>query len=245
MKKVFKVLLAEDDPSSAKLVMHALDRFNFDVTHVPDGMAALSKVRTHRFDLIISDIMMPYLDGLSFIEKASEYIRETPTIMLTAVGERKNVLRAAQRQVSFYILKPIDLETLMEKILQVLGIQVQDLISKKEHPFSILVTEPNPNQFRLDLKGCPKKGATEEIFPRLVSEIKAYNSDTILSIYLDEYFFVEAAGFRILDELILRIIKGNLLRVNQIHIYSNEIKETKLDIDKFPNLMSCKLEFRG
>lgn len=59
MYRLIKVLLAEDDENSAMLVKHAMDRFNFEVTHVPDGMAALSKVRNSDYDLIISDIMMP------------------------------------------------------------------------------------------------------------------------------------------------------------------------------------------
>ena len=118
MKRVYKVLLAEDDDNSAEVVIHTLDKYNFDVVHAVDGMAALSKVKTNSYDLIISDLMMPYLDGLAFLEKGAEHIKDTPTIMLTAAGERKNVLRAAQQHVNHYLLKPIDLEGLLEKVLQ-------------------------------------------------------------------------------------------------------------------------------
>lgn len=245
MHKLYKVLLAEDDENSAKLVVHALERFNFVVTHVPDGMAALSKVRVQDFDLIISDIMMPYLDGLSFIDKAQEFIRGVPTIVLTAVGERKNVLRAAQKHVSFYILKPVEVDALLEKVLLAMKLEVADLFDKRSKPLQVTVGESGENILSLRLEGCPKKNSQEEIFKK-VEDVLSKNSNLLLmDVVVDPIFFLEGNSFRVLDDFMLKVIKNTNLRGGNVRFFAHEIRESKLDPDKFPNLLSCKIEERG
>ncbi|MCC5814967.1 MAG: response regulator [Leptospira sp.] len=245
MFKLIKVLLAEDDENSAMLVKHAMDRFNFDVTHVPDGMAALSKVRTNDYDLIISDIMMPYLDGLSFIEKAQDFIRDTPVIVLTAVGERKNVLRAAQRHVKEYILKPIEIDALLEKVLIAMKMETTDLFVKKDKPLKINVSETGENLISLKLEGCPKKNSADEIYNRVHNIIETSSHIKQLFIEVDTHFFLEALSYRILDDFMLKLIKNTDIRGSGTTIYAPEIREARLDPDKFPNLLSCKIETRS
>lgn len=245
MYKLFKILLAEDDDNSAKILMHVLDRYNFAVTHVPDGMAALSKVRVNKYDLIISDIMMPYLDGLSFIEKAKEFSKDTPIILLTAVGERKNVLRAAKHLVSFYILKPIELDSIMEKILTAMNIDHGQLYEKKQFPFSVRVAEGMDNSVSVFLDGCPKKNSGEEIASMTLDILKSNKGIMGLDINIKETFFLEAMSFRVLDDFLLKIIRNTSIRSGNIRIFAPEVKEAKLDPDRFPNLLSCKFESRA
>lgn len=245
MQKVYSILLAEDDENSAKVVIHSLDKYNFDITHISDGMAALSRVKTNTYDLIISDLMMPYLDGLAFLEKGAEYIKDTPTIMLTAAGERKNVLRAAQQHVNHYLLKPIDLESLVEKVLHCLGILKEDLIDKKSYPLKISLEELPDDTVKLELKGCPKKNSSDEIYQRLSDFLSTHSTISKMEIHLDEYFFIESSRFRILDELILKIIRNTKIRSSTIRIIAEEIVHYLPDKTKFPNLMSCKIESRA
>ncbi|WCL49400.1 response regulator [Leptospira sp. GIMC2001] len=245
MQKVFKILLAEDDDNSAKVVIHSLDRYNFDVTHVADGMAALSKVRVNEYDLIISDIMMPYLDGLAFLEKAAEFIKETPTIVLTAAGERKNVLRAAQRQVSHYILKPIDVDGLMEKVLSTLTISKGELVEKRGFPLKISLNDGAAPSITLNLEGCPRKNSADEIAARVMDYIQARSTTSAMEINIQDVFFAESASFRILDEFLNKINKNTNLRSGQIQIFADEIIQAKLEPDKFPNLLSCKIQSRA
>lgn len=244
MYKLFKILLAEDDDNSAKIVMHVLDRYNFSVTHVPDGMAALSKVRINEYDLIISDIMMPYLDGLSFVEKAKEFSRDTPVILLTAVGERKNVLRAAKHLVSFYILKPIELDTIMEKIMIAMNIDQSQLYEKKQFPFTVRVSEGVDNSLSVFLDGCPKKNSGEEIASITLDALKSNKEILELNIIIHETFFLEAMSFRVLDDFLLKILRNTKIRSGNIRVFAPEVRAAKLDPDRFPNLLSCKFESR-
>lgn len=245
MQRMYRVLLAEDDENSAKVVIHLLEKYNFDVTHVPDGMAALTRVRVNKFDLIISDIMMPYLDGLGFVEKGQEFIRDTPVILLTAVGDRKNVLRAAQFQVNQYILKPIDVDSLMEKVIQAIQLQPGDLIEKKQFPFQIHTLEnSDDNCLMVLMEGCPKKNSGEIHAKTIIEKLSAQKNLMSMDISIQEIFFLESSCFRILDEICLRVIKATPLRGANIRIFAPEIRDAKLDPDKFPNLLSCKIESR-
>jgi DNA-binding response OmpR family regulator len=245
MKRVYSVLLAEDDENSAQVVIHALDKYNLDVTHANDGMAALSKVKTNSYDLIISDLMMPYLDGFAFLQKGAEYIKETPTVILTAAGERKNVLKAAQQHVNHYLLKPIDLESLIEKVTHCLKVKKEDLIDKKSFPLRINLAEEEENVLKLELMGCPKKNSSDEISQRCFDYLSTHSTINKMDIHIDEYFFIEASRFRILDELILKIIRNTKIRSSTIRIIAEEISHYMPDKDKFPNLMSCKVESRA
>ncbi len=242
MKKVYSVLVAEDDENSAKVVIHCLDKYNFDMTHVNDGMAALSKVKLNTYDLIISDIMMPYLDGLAFLEKASEFTKNTPSIILTAAGERKNVLRAAQQQVNHYLLKPIDIDGLIEKVLQCLKLEKMDLVEKKDYPFRIKISDAGNNIIKLDLEGCPKKNAGEEIGQRVLDFIETHSTAVSLEVWIDPVFFMEARRFKTLDDFIYKVYKNSKLRTSNICILSDEITKLLPEKEKFPNLMSCKME---
>ena len=244
MKKVYSVLVAEDDENSAKVVIHCLDKFNFDITHVSDGMAALSRVKLNTYDLIISDIMMPYLDGLAFLEKASEFTKNTPSIILTAAGERKNVLRAAQQQVNHYLLKPIEIDSLIEKVLQCLNLEKMDLVEKKEYPFRIKVSDGGNNNIKLELEGCPKKNAGDEIGQRVLDFIATHSTAVSLEVWVDPVFFMESSRLRILDDFIFKLNKNSKLRTSNIRILADEISELLPEKEKFPNLMSCKIESR-
>ena len=63
-----KILIAEDDASLNRLVCGHLNAHGYEATGVPDGRAALEKMETAHFDMLISDIMMPVMDGFSLAE---------------------------------------------------------------------------------------------------------------------------------------------------------------------------------
>lgn len=242
--KIYNVLLVEDDDNSAKLVTHALDRYNFRIVHAPDGMSALTKVRMENFDLVISDIMMPYLDGLSFLEKAQDFIKNTPVIILTAVGDRKIVLRAAQRHVSHYILKPIEIDNLIDKVVNALKITTSDLIDKRNFPFKKEFKVQNEDKLLVFLDGAPRKNAMDEIYHDFMKYINENKGILLIEFHIEPIFFVEANSFRILDDLVLKIIKSTSFRSSNIKFFAPEIREAKLDPDKFPNLLACTIENR-
>ena len=89
-----KLLIAEDDLMLVKAIEFKLKREGYDLVIVNDGREALLKIASEKPDIIISDIMMPFINGLEIISTVRNDMKlDTPIIMLTSVGLEKTVLK--------------------------------------------------------------------------------------------------------------------------------------------------------
>lgn len=119
-----RVLLAEDDATSRKIMGIMLERRNFDVEAASDGCEAVEKWNAGGFDVVLMDVQMPRLDGF----RATGLIRElekkrgghTPIIAMTAHAMRGDEELCLAAGMDSYVSKPIDFVRLMERIGQVL-----------------------------------------------------------------------------------------------------------------------------
>ena len=112
--------LVVDDSATMRRIVHSLLKdlgFN-NVEEAEDGVMALQKLRSSRFDFVISDWNMPNMDGLTLLQniRADEALKKIPVLMVTAEAEKKNVITAAQSGASGYVVKPITGATLEEKL---------------------------------------------------------------------------------------------------------------------------------
>ena len=109
-------LLVVDDESRIRDLIRKYAVFEgYDVEEAADGMAAISLCRTHHYDLIIMDVMMPELDGFS----ACREIRKTsqvPVIMLSARGEEYDRIHGFELGVDDYVVKPFSPRELMMRV---------------------------------------------------------------------------------------------------------------------------------
>ena len=111
-----RILLVEDDPTISDLVAYNLRRAGYEVLQEHNGRAGLQAALSHNVDLVLMDLMLPGLDGMTVTK---EIIRRKPTlpvIMLTARGERETVLEGFQLGADDYITKPFDLDVLLARI---------------------------------------------------------------------------------------------------------------------------------
>lgn len=239
--KVYKILLLEDDESSAKLLLHTLERYNFDVTHVIDGMAGLIKIRNNSYDLIISDIMMPNMDGISVLERGNEHLKNTPIILLTSVGEKETVVRAAHVHVSAYLLKPIATNALLEKIAQLLQLKPEMIVDKKLHPLVVKFTELSVSQLVMNIEGCPGKKSLGEMYEKFSHFLAGRGTFTNLRINIGSEFFLETTSLKIMDELIGKILKNTNIRPNSLFLDSNFFRETVSDLTPYSHLSEVNI----
>ena len=115
------ILLVDDDQSLLRLMTIRLQSEGFQVTAVEDGQAALKKINTGTFDLVLSDLRMPGLDGLSLFEEIMAIRSDIPVILMTAHGTISDAVEATQRGVFGFLTKPVDhdkLRDLLGKALQ-------------------------------------------------------------------------------------------------------------------------------
>src|SRR5665647_3779562 len=101
------ILVAEDEMIMLKTIELRLKKDGYNVIATQDGMEALKKIEELCPDLIITDIVMPFLSGLEIIETVKKKLgRKTPIIVLSAMGQENVVLEAFQLGADDYITKP-------------------------------------------------------------------------------------------------------------------------------------------
>lgn len=102
-----KILVCEDDNMTLKAIEHKLKQDNYDVIPALDGKDAMDKLKTEAFDLILTDLHMPYISGLELISFIRNELKlNAPIIMLTRVGIEETVLQAFELGADDYITKP-------------------------------------------------------------------------------------------------------------------------------------------
>jgi DNA-binding response OmpR family regulator len=116
-----RVLLLEDEMQLAKIVAETLEKQNFDVVHAINGRIGAEIIRKSVFDIYIVDVMMPFMDGFSFVEQLRKTQRQTPVLFLTAKSQTEDVIRGYAAGGNDYLKKPFSLEELILRINELLN----------------------------------------------------------------------------------------------------------------------------
>ncbi|MBL4739563.1 MAG: response regulator [Sneathiella sp.] len=118
------ILIIDDYKTMLRIIRNLLKQLGFDnVDEAADGSAALSKMRTRSYGLVISDWNMEPMTGYQLLQevRADETLKATPFIMITAESKTDNVIAAKKAGVNNYIVKPFNAATLKTKMSAVLG----------------------------------------------------------------------------------------------------------------------------
>lgn len=113
---MFKILLVEDDKDLNKTVCAYLNRNGYETVGCLDANDAYNEMYGNVFDLIISDIMMPKIDGFEFAETVRSLDKEIPILFMTARDDFSSKQRGYRIGIDDYMVKPIDLDELLLKI---------------------------------------------------------------------------------------------------------------------------------
>lgn len=113
---MFQILVVEDNPSQNQTVCQYLNRNGFQATGVSSVLDAYDEMYEHKFDLIISDIMMPNIDGFEFAETVREMDKEIPILFMTARDDLEAKRKGFRLGIDDYMVKPIDLEEMLWRI---------------------------------------------------------------------------------------------------------------------------------
>jgi len=114
------VLLVDDDAAITDNLAPFLSRSGFQVVVAHDGLEGLEKVRVAKPNLIITDVMMPRMDGREFLRQLRQGGNWTPVILLTRVGEASERAMALEEGADDYLNKPFDPHELVARIRAVL-----------------------------------------------------------------------------------------------------------------------------
>jgi two-component system OmpR family response regulator len=111
-----RVLLIEDDARTAAFVEKGLKQAGFVVQHAADGVDGLRAARLETFDVIVADLMLPRMDGLTMISELRKNKVATPTIILSAKGSVDDRIRGLQAGGDDYLPKPFSFSELLARI---------------------------------------------------------------------------------------------------------------------------------
>lgn len=117
---MLKILLAEDDRDLNRLVGACLRGHGYEVTSVYDGIEALDKMESERYSMIITDIMMPRMDGFALAESVRLTNKEIPIIFMSAKEDKASKMLGYGIGIDDYVTKPFDMDVLAAKISAIL-----------------------------------------------------------------------------------------------------------------------------
>ena len=121
----YKVLVVEDSPTMRQLIVFALKRIRgFQISEANDGVDGLKKLSADKFDLIVTDINMPIMDGLKLVSmvRNDPNYKETPIIIITTEGASEDRERALALGANEYITKPIQTMQILETVKKLMHV---------------------------------------------------------------------------------------------------------------------------
>lgn len=113
---MFHILVVEDDQSLNKLICRVLTKNGYEVTSAFDGEDALDKLDQTYIDLIITDIMMPKMDGFDLTKELRENGYQLPILVVTAKDTFPDKLKGYKLGIDDYMVKPIDVNELLLRV---------------------------------------------------------------------------------------------------------------------------------
>jgi two-component system, chemotaxis family, chemotaxis protein CheY len=123
MKSEISCLVVEDSPTMRQLLVFALARIpNVRVVEAEDGVDALRKLAGHTFDIILTDINMPIMDGLKLVRRVrtDPAHKDVPIVVITTEGADEDRKRAMDLGASAYIVKPIQATAVIATVRELL-----------------------------------------------------------------------------------------------------------------------------
>ena len=115
-----KILVVEDEVELRELVCEYLQGEGYTVVGASDGLDAWNRVQETAFDMIVTDVMMPKMDGFALAERIRKTDSATPILFLTALGDKRSKQLGFTIGIDDYITKPFDLDELVFRIRAVL-----------------------------------------------------------------------------------------------------------------------------
>ena len=118
-----EILIVEDSKTQAEQLRIFLEQENFEVSVTVDGEKALSRLRERRPTLVISDVMMPNMDGYELCRRirADEQLRDIPVVLLTSLSEPEDIIKGLECGADNFLTKPYDEKALLTRIKYILG----------------------------------------------------------------------------------------------------------------------------
>lgn len=150
-KRTIRILVVDDDPVLLELLTDTLTAIGYEATPATDGIIALDILTSQKFDLMITDIKMPRMDGLQLLKKVKRHYPGLPVLFITGVASQEVI---GQTEVDGFLAKPFRIAHIEELIQQALS-------AKDKRP-----ARRKPELLLIDLAGRIDETLTDGLFAR-------------------------------------------------------------------------------
>jgi two-component system chemotaxis response regulator CheY len=118
-----KILVVEDDKTTRKILGLYLKAKGFDVLYAENGLDAMEKLGAEAVNLVLTDLNMPYMDGIELTRnlKADSGLKEVPVLMVTTEADDEERRKAMEAGADGYLVKPVSAEMVSEQIKSILS----------------------------------------------------------------------------------------------------------------------------
>lgn len=127
--KNLTILFVEDEKSTADALEKAISDEFKNFIMAKNGSEGLKKFQKYKPDIVITDIMMPIVDGLEMSKDIKKISRDTPIVVLSAFSEKERLLKAINIGIDKYLMKPIDIDELIDTLKDIL----RNILSVSDH----------------------------------------------------------------------------------------------------------------
>jgi signal transduction histidine kinase len=217
-----KILIVDDEKTTREILARALSEEEFTIKTVSDGTEALEMLQNEPFDLLITDLLMPNMEGNELIEKAHEILPDLIPIVITAHASIETAIKALQQGAYDYITKPFDPEIIIPVIER--GLEKAHLRRQNIELTQITKKLQELEQMKADLLDT----ITHE-FSTPISIIKAY-----VDMFIDGHFDTSnprhIEGLKSIRSAVIRLerLVMNLLTLSMGKGKTLELKKEKI-----------------
>ena len=210
---MFKILIAEDDIELRRLFSHILTKNGYLTVGVSNGQEALDAMDKDYYDLIISDIMMPIMNGYEFVRLLRNTGNNTPVMMITAKDAFDDMREGFVSGTDDYMVKPIDLDELFLRIGALL--RRAKIAASRKIEVGNFIMDADEHTAYLDGEEIPLTAREFSLLYKLLSYPKKTFTRTQL---MDEFWDADtASGPRTVDVYMTKL-RGKLADCNAFEI---------------------------
>jgi len=199
MVSVNKILIVDDENSIREALKIYFNNKGFEAETAKNGRDAIEYIEKEDFDVIVSDIRMDKLDGLSLLKKIKEYNKKIPVILITAFADLNGAIEALRGGAFEYIIKPFNMETIAEKVdsaLKTARNTSEERLAKKYEEEKLDFISKFSNELKTPL--TPVYGFISLMLKKEFGEIPPSQLDVIRNIHKNSIRLK-----RIIDDLIM------------------------------------------
>jgi DNA-binding response OmpR family regulator/predicted regulator of Ras-like GTPase activity (Roadblock/LC7/MglB family) len=212
------VLIADDDFSTLITLQSMLEISGYNVLPVENGQQAFEQALARQPDLILSDVMMPEMDGLELCQEVKHHpkTRAIPIVLLTALGDTTSILRGFQAGAVDYLTKPFDMEDVRSRVDRVFS------LSRQQTQY---LPEDNDSIEEIALIGFLRLCHQEQV----TGIIHVTHSDETGQIHLKDGQIVETQLDALLETVALETMLAWKWHEGYFNIEQDEADESELD----------------